>query len=95
MADGSAFLTVRSTAPLFSDSPPTPSSTACTRSTAPAGATCCSPAPRKSTATASTAITSRLPLVLGLIAVIMFAVLFLLTGSVVMPLKALCSTCFR
>ncbi|MFG1935286.1 MMPL family transporter [Mycobacterium sp. NPDC048908] len=35
------------------------------------------------------AITSRLPLVLGLIAVIMFVLLFLLTGSVVMPLKAL------
>ena len=35
------------------------------------------------------AITSRLPLVLGLIAAIMFVLLFLLTGSVVMPLKAL------
>lgn len=35
------------------------------------------------------AITSRLPVVLGLIAVIMFALLFLLTGSVAIPLKAL------
>jgi RND superfamily putative drug exporter len=35
------------------------------------------------------AITSRLPLVLGLIAAIMFVVLFLLTGSVAIPLKAL------
>ena len=35
------------------------------------------------------AITSRLPLVLGLIAVITFVLLFLLTGSVVLPLKAL------
>src|SRR4029077_10075409 len=35
------------------------------------------------------AITSRLPVVLGLIAVIMFVLLFLLTGSIVMPLKAL------
>ncbi len=35
------------------------------------------------------AITSRLPLVLGVIAVIMFALLFLLTGSIVVPLKAL------
>jgi RND superfamily putative drug exporter len=34
-------------------------------------------------------ITSRLPLVLGLIAVIMFTLLFLLTGSVVLPVKAL------
>ncbi|PRC56044.1 hypothetical protein C6A85_30500, partial [Mycobacterium sp. ITM-2017-0098] len=30
-----------------------------------------------------------LPLVLGVIAVIMFALLFLLTGSIVVPLKAL------
>jgi RND superfamily putative drug exporter len=35
------------------------------------------------------AITSRLPLVLGLIASIMLVLLFLLTGSVVLPLKAL------
>jgi RND superfamily putative drug exporter len=35
------------------------------------------------------AITSTLPAVLGLIAVIMFVLLFLLTGSIVMPLKAL------
>jgi putative drug exporter of the RND superfamily len=34
------------------------------------------------------AITSRLPLVLGLIAVIMLGLLFLLTGSVVLPVKA-------
>ncbi|BBY17756.1 MMPL family transporter [Mycolicibacterium litorale] len=35
------------------------------------------------------AITSRLPVVLGLIAAIMFVLLLLLTGSVVLPLKAL------
>jgi len=35
------------------------------------------------------AITSQLPLVLGLMAAIMLAVLFLLTGSVVLPIKAL------
>lgn len=35
------------------------------------------------------AITSRLPLVVGLIAAIMLVLLFLLTGSVVLPLKAL------
>ena len=35
------------------------------------------------------AITSRLPLVLGLIAVIMLVLLFLLTGSVLLPVKAL------
>ena len=65
------------------------SSTACTRSPAPAAGTV------EMTGTAQTnrdsvdAITSRLPLVLGLIAVIMFVLLFLLTGSVVLPLKAL------
>ena len=37
----------------------------------------------------SDAITSRLPLVLGVIAAITFVLLFLLTGSVVLPLKAL------
>ncbi|RRR43545.1 MMPL family transporter [Mycolicibacter terrae] len=35
------------------------------------------------------AITDRLPVVLGLIAAIMFTLLFLLTGSVVLPVKAL------
>jgi RND superfamily putative drug exporter len=35
------------------------------------------------------AITTRLPWVLGLIAVIMFGLLFLLTGSVTLPLKAI------
>ena len=41
------------------------------------------------------AITSRLPLVLGVIAVITFALLFLLTGSVVLPLKAIVLNVFR
>jgi RND superfamily putative drug exporter len=35
------------------------------------------------------AITSRLPIVLAVIAAITFVLLFLLTGSVVLPLKAL------
>src|SRR6202012_3157697 len=35
------------------------------------------------------AITTRLPLVLGVIAAIAFVLLFLLTGSVVLPVKAL------
>jgi RND superfamily putative drug exporter len=35
------------------------------------------------------AITTRLPIVLGTIAVIMFVLLFLLTGSIVVPVKAL------
>jgi RND superfamily putative drug exporter len=37
----------------------------------------------------SSAVTSRLPTVLGIIAAITFVLLFLLTGSVVLPLKAL------
>ncbi len=85
---GSAFLTVSSTSPLFSDG----SATQLRRLHGvprPDGRTV------EFTGTAQTnrdsvhAITSRLPVVLGLIAVITFVLLFLLTGSVVMPLKAL------
>ncbi|MGZ8803308.1 MAG: MMPL family transporter, partial [Mycobacterium sp.] len=85
---GSVFLTVASTAPLFSDA----SEAQLDRLHAVAG-----PGGRavEMTGTAQinrdsvAAITSRLPVVLGAIAVIMFALLFLLTGSVVVPLKAL------
>ncbi|KDF02341.1 membrane protein [Mycolicibacterium aromaticivorans JS19b1 = JCM 16368] len=38
------------------------------------------------------AITSRLPVVLGIIAAVMFAVMFILTGSVVLPVKSLVLT---
>jgi RND superfamily putative drug exporter len=87
-AAGSAFLTVDSTAPLFSD-----------RSLAQLDRLHAVPGPGgrevAMTGTAKTnrdsvdAITTRLPVVLGLIAVIMLVLLFLLTGSVVVPLKAL------
>jgi putative drug exporter of the RND superfamily len=87
-AQGSAFLTVDSTAPLYSD-----------RSEAQLdrlhAVTRPDERPVLITGNAQInrdsvdAITSRLPLVLGLIAVIMLALLFLLTGSVVVPLKAL------
>jgi RND superfamily putative drug exporter len=85
---GSAFFTVDSTAPLFSEA----SQIQLDRLHAlpgPAGR------PVDLTGIAQTnrdsvdAITSRLPTVLGLIAVITFGLLFLLTGSVVLPLKAL------
>jgi uncharacterized membrane protein YdfJ with MMPL/SSD domain len=88
VSQGSAFLTVDSTAPLFSEA----SQTQLNRLHAvpgPAGQ------PVDLTGIAQTnrdsvdAITSRLPAVLGLIAVITFGLLFLLTGSVVLPLKAL------
>jgi uncharacterized membrane protein YdfJ with MMPL/SSD domain len=88
VADGSAFLTVGSSAPLFSDS----SEAQLDRLHEVPG-----PAGRavEITGTAQinhdsvAAITTWLPLVLGLIAVITFALLFLLTGSVVLPLTAL------
>ncbi len=88
VAQGSAFLTIGSTAPLFSDT----SESQLDRLHAvpgPAGR------PVELTGIAQTnrdsvdAITSRLPGVLGLIALITFGLLFLLTGSVVLPLKAL------
>jgi uncharacterized membrane protein YdfJ with MMPL/SSD domain len=85
--DGSAFLTVASTAPLFSD-----------RSEAQLDRLHEVPAPDgravEMTGNAQInrdsveAITTRLPWVLGVIGVITFGLLFLLTGSVVLPLKA-------
>jgi len=87
-ADGSAFLTVGSTAPLFTDA----SETQLDRLHAvapprdvPVLVTGLAQINRDS----SEAITSRLPLVLTVIALITYVLLFLLTGSVVLPLKAL------
>ncbi|MGB7508431.1 MAG: MMPL family transporter, partial [Mycobacterium sp.] len=88
ISDGSAFLTVSSSAPLFSPASeeqldrlhgvPTPGDRA-------VEFTGMAQINRDSVA----AITSRVPLVLGVIAVVTFVLLFLLTGSVVMPIKAL------
>jgi uncharacterized membrane protein YdfJ with MMPL/SSD domain len=87
-AQGSAFLTVRSTAPLFSDT-----SEAQLRRLhdipGPDGRAVEFGGTAQTNRDSVNAITSRLPLVLGLIAAITFGLLFLLTGSVVMPLKAL------
>ena len=85
---GSAFLTVDSTAPLFSDR----SETQLDRLHAvptPGGKEVDFAGTAQINRDSVDAIASRLPLVLGLIAGIMFILLFLLTGSVVMPLKAL------
>ena len=85
---GSAFLTVDSTAPLFSDR----SETQLDRLHAvptPGGKEVDFTGTAQINRDSVDAIASRLPLVLGLIAGIMFILLFLLTGSVVMPLKAL------
>lgn len=88
MSDGSAFVTVNSTAPLFSAA----SDTQLDRLHATAG-----PAGRQVNFTgtaqinrdSAAAITSRLPTVLTVIAAITFVLLFVLTGSVVLPVKAL------
>jgi uncharacterized membrane protein YdfJ with MMPL/SSD domain len=88
LAQGSAFLTVASTAPLFSQA----SDAQLDRLHAVAG-----PADRpvqmgglaQINRDSVRGITTHLPLVLGLIGIITFALLFLLTGSVVLPLKAL------
>jgi uncharacterized membrane protein YdfJ with MMPL/SSD domain len=87
-AQGSAFLTVDSTAPLFSDR----SEAQLDRLHAvadPGGRHVEFGGIAQINRDSVRAITSRLPLVLGLIAAIMFGLLFVLTGSVVLPLKAL------
>ncbi|MGE2718475.1 MMPL family transporter [Mycolicibacterium celeriflavum] len=87
-AEGSAFLTVDSTAPLFSDASETQLDRLGAVS-APGGREALLTGTAATNSDSVDAITARLPLVLGLIAVIMLALLFLLTGSVVVPLKAL------
>jgi uncharacterized membrane protein YdfJ with MMPL/SSD domain len=88
LADGSALLTVGSNAPLFSDA----SENQLDRLhevTGPGGRNVEFTGVAQINRDSVEAITSRLPLVLGVIALITFALLFLLTGSVVLPLKAL------
>ncbi|MGH3967909.1 MAG: MMPL family transporter, partial [Mycobacterium sp.] len=85
---GSAFLTVDSTAPLFSQA----STTQLDRVHAvpgPAGRAVEVAGLAQINRDSVNAVMTRLPLVLGLIAIITFVLLFLLTGSVVLPLKAL------
>jgi len=87
-AQGSAFLTVRSKAPLFSDA----SEAQLGRLhevRGPGGRTVELAGTAQVNRDSVNAITSHLPLVLGLIATVTFLLLFLLTGSVVLPLKAL------
>jgi RND superfamily putative drug exporter len=86
--DGSAFLTVSSTAPLFSDA----SEAQLDRLHAvapPDGQQVELTGVALVNRDSSQAITSRLPMVLGIIAMITFVLLFLLTGSMILPLKAL------
>jgi RND superfamily putative drug exporter len=87
IAGGSAFLTVGSTAPLFSDA----SETQLDRLhdvPGPDGRAVELGGIAQVNRDSVEAITTRLPWVLAVIAVITFALLFLLTGSVILPLKA-------
>ena len=88
MKDGSAFLTIGSSAPLFTDASETQLD-AVHAVTTPDGKPVLVTGLAQINRDSAQAITSRLPLVLGVIAAITFVLLFLLTGSVVLPLKAL------
>jgi RND superfamily putative drug exporter len=88
IADDSAFLTVASTAPLFTAA----SETQLSRLHAvpgPSGERVELTGTAQITHDSAAAINARLPIVLGVIAVVTFVQLLLLTRSVVLPLKAL------
>ncbi|HWT47996.1 MAG TPA: MMPL family transporter [Mycobacterium sp.] len=88
LADGSAFLTVSSTSPLFSEANDT-QLTRLHEVAGPAGRSVEMGGVAQVNRDSVDAVTDRLPLVLGLMAAITFVLLFLLTGSVLLPLKAL------
>jgi RND superfamily putative drug exporter len=88
VAEGSAFLTISSKAPLFSDGSDAQLD-ALHAVAGPDGRAVQFAGVAQINRDSVDAITERLPLVLGLIAVITFGLLFLLTGSVVLPLKAI------
>jgi RND superfamily putative drug exporter len=88
LADGSAFLTVDSTAPLFSQASDTQLKRL-HKVAGPAGRSVEMAGVAQVNRDSVDAVTDRLPLVLGLMAGITFVLLFLLTGSVVLPAKAL------
>ena len=88
IADGSAFLTVGSDTALFSDASERQLD-ALHGVAGPGGRDVQLTGLAQINRDSVDAVTSRLPLVLGVIAVITFILLFLLTGSVVLPLKAL------
>ncbi len=88
LVDGSALVTVSSTAPLFSQA----SGTQLDRLhevTGPGGRSVEMGGVAQVNRDSVNAVTDRLPRVLGLMACITFVLLFLLTGSVVLPAKAL------
>ncbi len=87
-ASGSTLLTVSSSVPLFSQRSED-QLTALHAVDSPGGRTVEFGGLAQTNRDSVAAITSRLPLVLSLIAAIMLVLLFLLTGSVVLPVKAL------
>ncbi|MEZ0342330.1 MMPL family transporter [Mycobacterium sp. pV006] len=87
-AAGSAFLTVTSEAPLFTEASERQLDNLRAAPTPQGRDVLVTGLPQINRDSAQ-AITSRLPLVLSVIAAITFVLLFLLTGSVVLPLKAL------
>jgi putative drug exporter of the RND superfamily len=92
VANGSAFLTVASSAPLFSAA----SNTQLDRLHAiagPGGRHVLITGAAQTNRDTADAITSRLPLVLVAIALITFVVMFRLTGSIIIPLKTLLLSC--
>ncbi|MGK2865702.1 MAG: MMPL family transporter [Mycobacterium sp.] len=86
--DGSMFLRVSSSAPLFSDASAAQLD-GLHEIGGPGGRQVLLAGVAQTDRDSVAAIASKLPLVLGLIAAITFCLLFLLTGSVVLPLKAL------
>ncbi|MUL45865.1 MMPL family transporter [Mycobacterium sp. CBMA293] len=88
IADGSAFLTIGSSAPLFSDASQAQLD-AVHAVKGPDGRTVQLAGTAQISHDSVQAVIDRLPWVLAAIAVIMFGLLFLLTGSVVLPLKAI------
>ena len=88
IANGSAFLTVTSTAPLYSQASETQLDQLQAVPTPAGRPVLIGGTPQVNRDTAN-AIASRLGMVLGIIAGITFVLLFLMTGSVVVPLKAL------
>jgi RND superfamily putative drug exporter len=85
---GSAFLTVSSTAPLFSQANDT-QLRRLHEVAGPGGRSVDMAGVAQINRDSVDAVTNRLPLVLGLMATVTFILLFLLTGSVVLPAKAL------
>ena len=88
IADGSAYLTVSSSAPLFSQANDTQLARL-HQVAGPAGRSVEMGGVAMINRDSDAAVIDRLPLVLGIMAAITFVLLFMLTGSVVLPLKAL------